>query len=238
MMQMGVGQLEELFAKSKADPRVLKQLEHELGFRQVPRAMTLLGHVQTSLKAMAGTSLPRTAPPKSPEPQRPPFVLEPEKWVPEAKVQVPVTAVAPKDQAWPSSTGNTPPQARAASPIDVPVFLPPKTSAVVPVPSAAQTLAARPAPVPPSVPRPAAPPAPSTATPLLQISLEDACRILKVLPGDPWEQIEQSRRKLVMRSHPEKLSGLGFAQAQQARTEAMRVNDAYLVVAARRSGGQ
>jgi hypothetical protein len=208
MMQMGVGQLEELFAKSKADQRVLKQLEHELGFRQVQRAMTLLGQVQTALKAsMSGLS--------------------------------PAAAPAPAEQVQPPPTVNPPPTAVSAAPrAAVQVSLPFPTAAVSP---AVPLPVARPVPVVPAVPvasRPAAPPAPATATPLLQISLEDACRILKVLPGDTWEQIEQSRRKLVMRSHPEKLAGLGPAQALQARAEAMRVNDAYLVVAGRRSGQQ
>jgi hypothetical protein len=37
LMQHGVGQLAELFAKSEADHKLLKQLEHELRYRQVPR---------------------------------------------------------------------------------------------------------------------------------------------------------------------------------------------------------
>lgn len=211
MMQMGVGQLEELFAKSKADQRVLRQLEHELAFRQVPRAVTLLGQVQTALNSSL-LGLP------------------------------PAAAPAAAEQVQPPPTVNPPPKAVPAAPPDaVQVSLPFPPAAVPPVSPAVPIPVAKPAPVVPTVPvasRPAAPHAPSTTTPLMQISLEDACRILKVLPGDPWEQIEQSRRKLVMRSHPEKLSGLGPAQALQARAEAMRVNDAYLVVAARRSGQQ
>ena len=46
LMQYGVGQLEEMFAKSKSDLKVLKQLESELQFRQVPRAVALLTEVQ------------------------------------------------------------------------------------------------------------------------------------------------------------------------------------------------
>jgi hypothetical protein len=42
LMQHGVGQLEEMFAKARADPKLLKQLEHELQYRQVPRATVLL----------------------------------------------------------------------------------------------------------------------------------------------------------------------------------------------------
>jgi len=49
LMQHGVGQLEQLFAASKTDPKVLKQLENELRFRQVPRAVALLAEVQGAL---------------------------------------------------------------------------------------------------------------------------------------------------------------------------------------------
>jgi hypothetical protein len=48
-MQYGVGQLEEMFAKGKADPKVLKQLEHELKYRQVPRAVALLAEVLAAI---------------------------------------------------------------------------------------------------------------------------------------------------------------------------------------------
>ena len=42
LMQHGVGQLEEMFANSKTDASTLKQLERELQYRQVPRALALL----------------------------------------------------------------------------------------------------------------------------------------------------------------------------------------------------
>lgn len=46
LMQNGVGQLEEMFAKSKSDLKVLKQLESKLQYRQVPKAVALLTEVQ------------------------------------------------------------------------------------------------------------------------------------------------------------------------------------------------
>jgi len=49
LMQHGVGQLEEMFAKGKADAKVLKQLENELQYRQVPRAVALLAEVQAAM---------------------------------------------------------------------------------------------------------------------------------------------------------------------------------------------
>jgi hypothetical protein len=76
LMQRGVAQLEELFAKSKTDPKVLSQLEHELQYRQVPRAVALLAEVQEAMHgATAAAASPRApeaasaAPPSCPAPQ-------------------------------------------------------------------------------------------------------------------------------------------------------------------------
>lgn len=49
LMQLGVGELEALFKKSKTHTKVLKQLENELQYRQVPRAVALLAEVQTAM---------------------------------------------------------------------------------------------------------------------------------------------------------------------------------------------
>ena len=59
LMQHGVGQLEEMFAKGKSDPKVLKSLELELQYRQVPRAVALLAELQS---AMSGGALAVAAP--------------------------------------------------------------------------------------------------------------------------------------------------------------------------------
>lgn len=48
-MQLGIADLETLFAKSKTDDKVLKQLEHELQHRKTPRAVTLLVDVRKNL---------------------------------------------------------------------------------------------------------------------------------------------------------------------------------------------
>lgn len=53
LMQLGVGDLEALFTKSKTDVKVLKQLEHELQYRQVPRAVALLAEVQAAMYGAA-----------------------------------------------------------------------------------------------------------------------------------------------------------------------------------------
>jgi DnaJ-domain-containing protein 1 len=45
----GIAQLEELFAASLVDEKILKNLETELRYRQVPRAVSLLAQVQRAL---------------------------------------------------------------------------------------------------------------------------------------------------------------------------------------------
>jgi DnaJ-domain-containing protein 1 len=74
LMQHGVGQLEELFAKSKSDQQVLKQLEFELQYRQVPRAVALLAEVQAAMYGLSPAPAPATAAeapaaPTAPSPQ-------------------------------------------------------------------------------------------------------------------------------------------------------------------------
>lgn len=61
LMQHGVLQLEEMFAKSKADQKVLKQLEHELQYRQVPRAVALLAEVQAAMYGLSPAPATATA---------------------------------------------------------------------------------------------------------------------------------------------------------------------------------
>jgi hypothetical protein len=53
-MQFGVSQLEELFVKSKSDADVLRQLENELQYRQVPRAVALLAKVRAVMRGGRG----------------------------------------------------------------------------------------------------------------------------------------------------------------------------------------
>jgi hypothetical protein len=55
LMQSRIQDLEDLFATSRAKLDVLRQLEHELQFRQVPRALTLLEQVQQA-QASASTA--------------------------------------------------------------------------------------------------------------------------------------------------------------------------------------
>lgn len=61
MMQLGIMELEALFAKSRRDMQVLRNLEAELEHRQVPRARSLLALVRTAMKATDAT-VPSAAP--------------------------------------------------------------------------------------------------------------------------------------------------------------------------------
>ena len=61
LMQQGIAQLEALYSTAATDVKSLKQLQHELQFRQVPRAVVLLEKVE---KALAGSRVAPTAPPQ------------------------------------------------------------------------------------------------------------------------------------------------------------------------------
>lgn len=102
LMQQGVGQLEALFASSRADLKVLKQLEHELQYRQVPRAVALLAEVRA---AMCGAT---SAPPLIAAPTRPPTLIpapppqQPTLWK-RPPVPPPVTVAPPVVQPRPAA---------------------------------------------------------------------------------------------------------------------------------------
>jgi hypothetical protein len=58
LMQQGVSQLEDLFASSKFNPKVLQELEHELQYRSVSRAVALLADVRAALRRAAKVQSP------------------------------------------------------------------------------------------------------------------------------------------------------------------------------------
>ena len=82
LMQHGVGQLEEMFDSGKADPKVLKQLESELQYRQVPRAVALLAEVQAAMYGGAAAQqvpiVPALPPARAPAPA--PVSQQPDLW--------------------------------------------------------------------------------------------------------------------------------------------------------------
>jgi hypothetical protein len=61
LMQSHIGDLEEMFSAYEGKLDVLRQLEHELRFRQMPRALALLERVQRAM-ATAGTGKPSSPP--------------------------------------------------------------------------------------------------------------------------------------------------------------------------------
>lgn len=106
LMQHGVGQLEEMFGSCRDSLQVLRQLENELQYRQVPRALALLEKVHAAMAASGDTprdttSRSSTTPPlPAPAPPR-----QPDLWR-----QTPAPTVAPVTQL------PAPPVAAVASP--------------------------------------------------------------------------------------------------------------------------
>lgn len=184
LMQHGVGQLEEMFASSKQDLKVLKQLEQELQYRQVPRAVSLLAEVQGVLYG-AKPAAPQAVPAPSNA------TRQQDLWGPAPAAKPPVAPAVPQ------------PRAVAAA-------VPARTATVAP--SAGQE----------------APP----------MSVEDACKVLKVTPGASWVSIEQARRQLVEQASPARTSSLSAERRAQLLADARRVNAAYASLARGRERGR
>lgn len=112
LMQLGVGDLEAMFARSKTDVKVLKQLEHELQYRQVPRAVALLAEVQAAMYG-AAPAAPAAAPTPPATGSRQPGLWE----QPPAPVPSPVAApVAQPRPATPAPAPASPPTAKPPQP--------------------------------------------------------------------------------------------------------------------------
>ena len=178
LMQHGIGQLEELFAKGKTDPSVLEQLESELRYRQVPRAVTLLSQVQN---AMYGSSATRPPPTTASVPTTRPLF-------PAVPGTEPVVA-----QVSPSRTVETTTAHAASAPVT----------------------AARSEPTP---------------RPAVAMPVAEAYKLLKATPSSTWESIEQTRREVVQRSHPERVTLLSPERRSEVLSAAKRTNDAYIVL--------
>lgn len=92
LMQLGVGELEALFANSKTEVKVLKQLEHELQFRQMPRAVALLADVQAAMYS----ATPEAPKPGQAEASEQRVLLERPATVAASLAAAPITAVRPE----------------------------------------------------------------------------------------------------------------------------------------------
>lgn len=128
-----------------------------------------------------------------------------------------------------------------AVPVPVPGPPPPAPERIAPVVVVA---ASAPQPVTPSAPQQARPPAADPVVapqacveraPIPPVSLEDACKLLKVTMATPWQEVELVRRKLVLLSHPRHLVGMPQERQEAVRMEARRVNAAYAALSAARA---
>ena len=215
LMQLGIGDLEDIFEKQSKNLATLGRLKHELSHRQVPRALALLERIQQA-EALLEDVESRRPDPKTP---RSTLQLKP-------RASAPAPASAPAAQEADTNPPATGLQRVQGQPDLLAGFAPPPEPA-------------KPRSNPTGAPDPVAASKPHTAAEpvaLPQLALEDACRILKVGVGDAWEKIETARRKIVLKSSPTATSALTPAQSQKLLAEAKMANDAAIVIAARRSG--
>jgi len=63
LIQLGIAQLEEMFAKSKLDSKALHQIENELKYRHKSRAVALLADVQAVMNGIAPVAVKLVTPP-------------------------------------------------------------------------------------------------------------------------------------------------------------------------------
>ena len=164
LLRHTIAQLEELFATKRTLADVLKELEAELQFRHVPRAVSLLAKVRAVSK---GGNLP--APPKLRSFPRQPEISS------------------------------------AATSVVIPL-----ATTVVPVVQAKS--------------------APPTGEDVPTITLEEAYKLLRATAGSSWAEIEQVRRFLVQRAHPDNLAELSADKRTVVQADVKRANMAYSVI--------
>jgi len=70
-------------------------------------------------------------------------------------------------------------------------------------------------------------PAPPPVAEIPAMPVEEAYKILHATPGSSWAAIEETRRKLVERSHPDNLANLSAEKRTGVRSGAKRANAAY-----------
>lgn len=217
LMQLGIGELEDIFEKQIKNLATLGRLKHELNHRQVPRAIALLERVKKA-EAMLEAVDSQRVPPKSPRSTA--------RLKPHTPASAPVSiSKSLRPEINPSEDGLR----MATGQLDLLTgFQQPPEPAKPKAPHAGTSDA-----VTAQKPQTAA-----ELEALPQLALEDACRILKVGLGDTWEKVEAARRKIVTKSSPLATTGLSPVQAQKLLAEAQKANDAAIVIAARRSGRQ
>lgn len=216
LMQLGIGDLEEVFEKQAKNFATLARLKYELSHRQVPRAVALLERVNEAEALLRALDSQNLTPRKR-------------RTTPRLNPQVTITALdsAPElKELGLVSSGNlsSPPEQ-----IDLLTGVLPPTA----TPTSGQVSATSPStnvtPIKKDVTT-------SDSEALPQLALEDACRILKVVASDPWEKVEAARRRIVIKSSPLVVEEMSTAQVQKLLAEAKMANDAAIVIAARRCG--
>jgi hypothetical protein len=208
LMQSRIGDLEDLFASSRSKLDVLRQLEHELQFRQVPRAQALLEQVQraqaSGRPAIAGAANPGTTKPGNDVSTARPTAAK--------TGGQPVTASGQLSLLLTTPTLAQPAQVSGGTndpPVHVPAPPPPKPVS----------------------------PQPEAQAPVPSVSIEDAHKLLKVAPGAPWELVELARRKAVQPSSPQS-KGVQADQRAKLLAAARLANAAYAVIASARISHQ
>ena len=213
LMRLSIGDLEDIFEKQIKNSATLGRLRDELCHRQVPRALALLERVQQAEALLKNEENNRPAPKSHGATlQLKPRTSYPAQVSPpsieETNINPPFAGLGQPDLFVGSAPSQEPISPEAAA-----------TFTSVNVASPRQHVATEPEALP-------------------QLSLEDACRFLKVGMGDSWEKIETARRKIVLKSNPLATAALPQAQLQKLLADTKLANDAAIVIAARRSGRQ
>lgn len=138
------------------------------------------------------------------------------------------------------------PRAQDELPLEPPAGPAPATPPPVCPAPAVIVSAPAPQPTPPSLPQPVHPlvippvavPVPSARierASIPPVSLDDACKLLKVTLTSAWQEVELARRKMVLLSHPRHVAGMVPERQEAVRDEARRVNAAYALLSAARA---
>lgn len=256
-IQHRIDALEDLFAKSKNDLKVLRQLEHELKHRQVPRAVTLLVKVRAALKPLPPTAPKASSVGTAQSPSQamlfePPDQVTVSAYTPTdapadrselgdpAGTQVPIRPTQPLPPTVPMVSAAPPAALRErASPSspEKPMVTPTSVKLSNPtIPLGAPTVASQQVKAPSSRRNPVG--MKPVEPPLPQMPLLDAYNMLNVTPSSTWESIEEARRRLVKQTHPSQLKSVSLEKQAQLLAEAKLVNAAYAVIAFSRRGGR
>lgn len=237
-LQFTVAQLEEMYERSKSEPAALKKLVTELRHRQVPKARALLQEVHVSLEALSQGSTGADSAPggQTPAPAPPPAAAPAPALVTSAVPAPPLALGNEQTTAWPQTTVSTltPPEPIRQASVQAERLR--AASAGVPAPARhanPPAMAEAPA-VPNVVPTTREPPKQEPISDEAPMTVELACKLLKVTATDAWERIETQRRHMLANTSPLSLRHASGEKSAQEATRAARINEAYVVLAALR----